>query len=155
MLQRRATRAPKRFWGPIRPVMSGITPQSAAQTPGRAAPATSIVHDLPDGGSATAALRAAAETTVNFSVGPRPGLNIQCRANINNAQYITGTDNHGARYTDEGSSIGTLSIPIGRVPGKGKTLKLYVFQFAAGPPQAAATWVNASTMPSTTSSTSP
>jgi len=85
--------------------MSEKTPQSTAKARPRAAPAAAgIVHDLPDGGGATPALRAAAETTINFSSGPRPGLDVQGRADIEIAQYITGTDNHGARYTDEGSS---------------------------------------------------
>src|SRR5262249_48501802 len=100
LLQRRTTRAPKAVWGPISPAIAGY-PQSAAVTPrGATSVATGIIHDLPDGRGASPALRAAAETAVNFTGRPWRGL-IQGRADIDVAQYITGTDNHGARYTSE------------------------------------------------------
>src|SRR5690242_4832260 len=100
MLQRHATRAPKRFWGPIRSAICDYPPLAATAPPGASPMATGIVHDLPDGRGATAALRAAAKTAVNLSGRPRRGL-VQGRAHIDIAQYITGTDNHGARYTSE------------------------------------------------------
>jgi len=89
-------KGPKAVWGPIRPAISGY-PQLAAVTPrGATSTAAGIIHDLPDGRGATPALRAAAETAVNFTGRPWRGL-VQGRADINVAQYITGTNNHGAR----------------------------------------------------------
>jgi hypothetical protein len=70
--------------------------------------ATGIIHDLSDGGDTPATLRAAAETAVNFTGRPWRGL-VQGRANIDIAQYITGTDNHGARYIGE---VGFTPIDI-------------------------------------------
>src|SRR5262249_8778426 len=132
MLRRDATR-PQSGFGARSDLQSRGYPQSAAHTPSRAAPAaTSIVHDLPDGGDATAALWAAAKTTVNFSGSPRSCLDGQGRTDVEVAQYIAGTDNHGARYSS-GVVLGTPHrYPICRAADKGKKQNLHVFQFAAG-----------------------
>src|SRR5262249_528352 len=101
-----ARQGPQSAFGARPELQSRDYPPLAAKTPpGATAMATSIIHDLPDGRDATAALRAAAKTAINRPGRPWRGL-IQGRANINIAQYITGTDNHGARYTD-GVGFGT------------------------------------------------
>ena len=113
-------------------------PRSAAKTAPWATPAaTGVVHDLPDGRGTTPALRATAETAVDFSSGPRPGLDVQGRADIEVAQYITGTDNHGARHTDEVLFWHAIDTdpPSSR---QRKNAEVTCIPICAGPPQAAA-----------------
>jgi hypothetical protein len=67
----------------------------------RAAPsAASVVHDLSDGAGAAAALRRAAQATIHLASGPWPSLDIQGGPHVGVGEYIAGTNNHGARYTE-------------------------------------------------------
>jgi hypothetical protein len=115
LLQRHTTRAPVVLGADQFGISVG---QSAANVSGRTRPAAAgIVHDLPDRAGTTAALRGAAKTAIDFSRAARPRLDVQGRTNIDIAEYITRTDNHGARYTTE-VCFGTPSIP--NVSGAGQ-----------------------------------
>ena len=53
-----------------------------------------LVHDSPDGTCAPPALRAAAETAIDFAASPRRVVAGQRRANVMVGQHVTGTDDH-------------------------------------------------------------
>ena len=53
-----------------------------------------LVHDPPDGACAPPALRAAAETAIDFAASPRRVVAGQRRANVMVGQHVTGTDDH-------------------------------------------------------------
>jgi hypothetical protein len=53
-----------------------------------------LVHDSPNGTSAPAALRAAAETAVHFTASPRRVVAGQRRADVVVGQHVTGADDH-------------------------------------------------------------
>jgi len=75
---------------------------SAAKSPGwTASPAASIVHDLPDGAGAAAALRRAAQATIHLAGSPWSGLDIQGSPHIGIGEYIARTNNHGSPETSE------------------------------------------------------
>jgi hypothetical protein len=80
---------------PNQPSMPGL----AAAANRTAPPAAGIVHDLPDGGGATAALRRAAKATIHLAGGPRSSLDIQGGPHVGVAEYIAGTNNHGSPET--------------------------------------------------------
>ena len=115
MLRRHRTRAPTRFRGAQSTVNIWILPRLAATANRATLPAARIVHDLPDGGGAAAALRRAAQAAIDLAGGPRSGLDIQGGPHVGVAEYIAGTNNHGSPETSEvcWTAIDT-DIPGGR-----------------------------------------
>ena len=101
MLRRHRTRAPTRFRGAQSTVNIWILPRLAATANRATLPAAGIVHDLPDGGGAAAALRRAAQAAIDLAGGPRSGLDIQGGPHVGVAEYIAGTNNHGSPETSE------------------------------------------------------
>jgi hypothetical protein len=100
MLRRHRTRAPTRFRGPINRQYLHLF--RLAATADRAAPPTAgVIHDLPDGRGATAALRRAAQATIHLAGGPWSGLDIQGGPHVGVTEYIAGTNNHGSPETSE------------------------------------------------------
>jgi hypothetical protein len=87
-------KGPDEVSGPIN-VNTWNLPRLAAAA-NRAAPTAGVVHDLPDGGGAAAALRRATQATIHFAGGPRPGLDIQGSPHVGVTEYIAGTNNHGS-----------------------------------------------------------
>src|SRR5947208_4428706 len=86
---------------PNQPSMSGFCPRLAAAANRATPPAAGVVHDLPDGRGAAAALRRATQATIHLTGGPRSGLDIQGGPHIGVAEYIAGTNNHGRPGTSE------------------------------------------------------
>ena len=78
-----------------------ILPRLAAAANRTAPPAAGVVHDLPDGGGAAAALRRAAQATIHLAGGPWSGLDIQGGPHVGVAEYIAGTNNHESPETSE------------------------------------------------------
>src|SRR5438093_2483111 len=117
-------KGPDEVSGPDQPSILGWTARLAAATARAALPAAGVVHDLPDGRGAAAALRRAAQATIHLAGCPRSGLDIQGGPHIGVTEYIAGTNNHGSPARPV-RFVGRLSIPIYPGSSKGKTPNLY------------------------------
>ena len=56
-----------------------------------------LVHDPPDGAGAPSALRAAAETAIDFAAGSGGGLAGKRRTDVVVGQHVAGTDDHRSK----------------------------------------------------------
>ena len=82
-----------------------------AAATGRGRTVERLVHDLADGARATAALGAAAETSIDLPGGARTRLRRHRGADIVVGQDVAGADDHG-------SGPDGISIPCRTLPGK-------------------------------------
>ena len=87
----------KRLGVAIRPATRGVGPGQR------------LIHDPPDGACAPPALRAAAETAIDFAASPCRIVAGQRRANVLIGQHVTGADDHRGK------------VPVAQVAGIGHT----------------------------------